>query len=417
MNPRHLAARIRSLAEQRPTQVRIVLGVAFLSLVTAAFSQQSGEPLLERFRRMSADAEKKGLAEPYKGITAAGKIEPGLFSIRSTGVSTEPVRKAAENLLSVLTREQREKSMFSADDDEWRKWMNQHFYVRQGVSFLEMNDSQREAAIGLLRASLSAKGLKLTRDIMRLNHTLGELNNNDFEQYGEWRYHITVMGKPSATEPWGWQLDGHHAIINYFVLGDQVVMSPVFTGSEPVIATSGKFKGTVILQDEQAGGLAMLNGLTEAQKNKAILSVSKTGNDNVGEAFKDNIVLDYAGVKGSDLSAAQKKQLTALIALYVDNMDDGHAKVKMDEVRKHLDRTYFAWIGGSEPGSVFYYRIHSPVILIEFDHQRPANLRHLAKDPNLPNPQHVHCVVRTPNGNDYGKDLLRQHYLQHPHGS
>lgn len=99
--------------------------------------------------------------------------------------------------------------------------MNQHFYVRQGVSFLEMSESQREAAIGLLRASLSAKGLKLTRDIMRLNYTLGELNNNDFEQYGEWLYWITIMGKPSATEPWGWQLDDQHIIINYFVPGDR----------------------------------------------------------------------------------------------------------------------------------------------------------------------------------------------------
>ena len=52
------------------------------------------------------------------------------------------------------------------------------------------------------------------------------------------------MGEPSANEPWGWQLDGHHAIINYFVLGDQVVMTPLFCGSEPVIATSGKYKGT-----------------------------------------------------------------------------------------------------------------------------------------------------------------------------
>jgi len=24
--------------------------------------------------------------------------------------------------------------------------------------------------------------------------------------------------------------------------------------------------------------------------------------------------------------------------------------------------------------------------------------------------RHVHSVVRTPNGNDYGKDLLRQHH-------
>jgi hypothetical protein len=86
----------------------------------------------------------------------------------------------------------------------------------------------------------------------------------------------------------------------------------------------------------------------------------------------------------------------------------------MDEVRAHLDRTHFAWIGGTEPGSVFYYRIQSPVIVIEFDHQRPVGLRHLI-DPSLPTREHVHTVVRTSNGNDYGKDLLRQHYARHPH--
>jgi hypothetical protein len=89
----------------------------------------------------------------------------------------------------------------------------------------------------------------------------------------------------------------------------------------------------------------------------------------------------------------------------------------MEEVRQHLDDTWFAWIGPSAPGSVYYYRIQSPVILIEFDHQTPANLRHLAKDPSAPNRQHIHAVVRTPNGNDYGKDLLRQHYLSHPHAT
>ena len=89
----------------------------------------------------------------------------------------------------------------------------------------------------------------------------------------------------------------------------------------------------------------------------------------------------------------------------------------MSEVERHLARTSFAWIGRTEPGSVFYYRIQSPVVLIEFDHQTPANLRHLAKNPSAPNPEHIHVVVRTPNGNDYGKDLLRQHYLQHKHSA
>jgi hypothetical protein len=390
---------------------RWILPLGFLSALLAVtlygYQGQAG------FAQRSRDAETRGLAEPFKGITARGEIETGLFPIRPSGVSTEPVRKAAEVFLAALTEDQRRKTMFEVDDPEWRKWMNQDFYVRQGMGFVDMTEAQREAAIGLLRASLSAKGLKLTRDVMRLNHTLGELSNNDFDRFGEWRYWITVMGTPSATEPWGWQFDGHHAIINYFVLGDQVVMTPNFYGSEPVIARAGKFQGTSVLQDEQNKGLAMVQSLTDAQRARAVINASKTANNNLTEAFKDNVVLDYAGLRGAELSAKQKDQLLELIALYVGNMDDGHARVKMDAVRAKLDDTSFAWIGKTEPGSVFYYRIHSPVILIEFDHQTPANLRQPGANP--PNPEHIHTVVRTPNGNDYGKDLLRQHYLAHPH--
>jgi hypothetical protein len=397
-----------------------VLGLAAVATFQpSAWTQpaQTHEQRAEAFRQRSIAAEKAGLAQPFKGLTVNGAIQPGLFAIKSTGVSTEPVRVAAEKLLGALTTKQRDTSTFAVDDEEWRKWMNQDFYVRQGVSFLEMTDAQRQVAIGLLKAGLSAKGLKQTRDVMRLNHTLGEMDHDDFDRYGEWRYHITVMGKPSATEPWGWQLDGHHAIINYFILGDQVVMTPFFAGSEPAVASSGKYNGTAVLQDEQASGLKMVNALSDAQRAKAILRVSKTGNENLAEAFKDNVVLDYAGLRVSEMTQAQRKQLVALVALYVENMDEGHARVKMEEVRGHLDNTWFAWIGKTEAGGVFYYRIHSPVVLVEFDHQVPANLKAYAKDPDAPNPQHIHTVVRTPNGNDYGKDLLRQHYLQHPHST
>ncbi len=407
------------------SRARLALAASYLLVLIALVpleplsSQQPETPQqrAERFRQRSIEAERTGLAESFKGITTAGAVEPGLFAIKSSGVSTEPVMKAAQAFLAALSSAQRAATMFDEDDAEWRKWMNQDFYVRQGVSFLQMTEAQREVAIGLLRASLSAKGLKQTRDIMRLNHTLGELNDNDFDRYGEWRYHITIMGTPSAREPWGWQFDGHHAIVNYFVLGDQVVMTPFFAGSEPVVAESGKYKGTAVLQDEQRAGLAMIESLTDAQRKQAILRVSKTGNENLTEAFKDNVVLDYAGIAASDLDAAQRTRLTDLIRLHVGAMDDGHANVKMDEVVRLLDRTRFAWVGDTRAGGVFYYRIHSPVVLIEFDHQVPANLRQFAKDPNAPNPQHIHVVVRTPNGNDYGKDLLRQHYVQHPHNT
>ncbi|MGH9662886.1 MAG: DUF3500 domain-containing protein [Bryobacteraceae bacterium] len=370
--------------------------------------------MAERYRQMSAEYERKGLAGPFKGITANGTVEPDLFGIHSTGVSTAPVRNAAGRFLASLTPEQRGRTMFAVDDPEWRKWMNQHFYVRQGVSFQEMTEPQRSSAFGLLEASLSARGLKLTRNIMRLNETLAELTN-DHRFLGEWLYFITVMGKPSASEPWGFQLDGHHAIVNYFVLGDQVVMTPFFAGSEPVTAPSGKYKGLSILQDEQNRGLDMLLALDGAERAKAILNPHKPRNYNLTEAFHDNVVLDYAGAHAADFPAPRRKQLLDLVELYVGNMDEGHARIKMDEVERRLDRTWFAWIGGSDDSSVYYYRIHSPVILIEFDHQRPANLARFAKDPSLPTRQHIHCVVRTPNGNDYGKDLLRQHYQSHAH--
>jgi Protein of unknown function (DUF3500) len=363
--------------------------------------------------RLSIAAQTRGLEEPFKGITADGTVEQGLFPIRSSGVSTTGVREAAAAFLASLQPEQRAGTTFAIDDDEWRKWMNQSFYVRQGVSFLEMSDAQREAAIGLMRAGLSARGLKLSRDIMHLNQTLAESTDN-FDEYGEYLYHVTIMGTPSATRPWGWQLDGHHLVINYFVLGDQVVMTPFFTGSEPIHATSGQYKGTSILQDEQAAGLAMVNALDDSQRGKAVLSFSKTGDNNLTEAWKDNVVLAWSGIRATELSAPQRARLLDLVALYVGNMDSGHARVKMDEVRANLDRTWFAWIGRTEPGSVFYYRIHSPVLLVEFDHQRPVARRHL-EDRAVPTLEHIHTVVRTPNGNDYGKDLLRQHYALQPH--
>jgi hypothetical protein len=391
------------------------VAAAVTALMAGFLSLASAQELTldERARRSTERWKARGLAEDYKGIHTQDGPIPDLFPIRSTGVSTEPVRRAAKGFLDSLDSGQRSKTIFPVDDEEWRVWMNRHLFFRQGVSLEELNEDQRAAAFSLLENSLSSKGLKLSFDIMNLNYTLGELTGNKFEEFNERLYWFTVMGEPSSHEPWGWQLDGHHLIINYFVLGDQVVMTPVFVGSEPVTATSGKYAGTAILQDEQDRGLAFLRSLNEMQHKQAVLKTSKDAVNNIAEAFTDNVVLDYAGVAASSFTDEQKAQFLDLIGLYVGNMDDGHARIKMGEVHNHIDETYFAWIGGTGDDSVFYYRIHSPVILIEFDHQKPANLDHLY--PPVPTRQHVHSVVRTPNGNDYGKDLLRQHYEEHPH--
>ncbi len=380
----------------------------FASLALAIAGSIVAEAQRRGTRKGGRNSGQQSLKEPFRGVSANDKIQKGLFKIESTGVTTKPVVEAAKAFLAGISPEQRERTSFEVDDIEWRSWDNRHFYKRKGVGFDEMDAKQRGLAFGLLQASLSAKGLKLSKDIMKLNGTLAELADN-FDEYGEWLYWITVMGEPSDTKPWGWQIDGHHLIINYFVLGDQVVMSPVFIGSEPVHATSGKFKGTIVMQEQQNAGEAFMRSLSKKQQAEATLTKIKDQNNAVSQAYKDNINLDYAGLRADQLSESQQKGLLALVKTFVGTMSDGHARIKMDEVKQHLDQTYFAWVGGVGPQAVFYYRVHSPVLLIEFDHERRVAPFRSA----TPTRDHIHAVLRTPNGNDYGKDLLRQHIQQH----
>lgn len=359
-----------------------------------------------------AEREKAALAEPFVGVTADGKVGKELFEIKSTGVSTKELVDAANKFLAALTDEQRKKSTFPVDDDEWRRWANQHSLPRQGVTFEELDEKQRKLAFEMIGAGLSARGLKTTQDIMKLNHTIAELSGRHGEYgYGRWSYHLTFMGEPSETKPWGWQFDGHHCIINYFLLADQVVVTPMFLGSEPVWADEGDYAGTIVLQEEQDAGFALAKSLTDAQKKKAVMKSVKDGTNSKTEAFSDNVVIPYEGISVSELDDQQQEKFLHLCEQWIGNIREGHAKVKMAEIKAHLDKTYFAWVGEMKEDSVFFYRIHSPVVLIEFDHQRPIALRRSGEATR----NHIHATIRTPNGNDYGKDLLRQHLLKHPH--
>lgn len=373
----------------------IGLGVTGLVVAAAALAQPGG--FGQRMQQV--------LAQPFTGLTSDGEIESGLFSLESSGASTAAVRRAAEEFLAALTDEQRARTMFPVDDSEWRNWANVHLFARQGVSLREMTEAQRERAYRLIRAGLSERGYETSRDIMRLNHTIAEIVDN-FDDYGDDLYFFTIMGEPSADEPWGWQLDGHHLVVNYFVVGDQVVMTPTFMGSEPVRADGGKYAGTVIMQPEQDKALAFMQSLDNQQRQDAILSAEKGRGENRAEMMSDNVTVPYEGLPATRLDTAQRQALIDLVHTYIGQMDDAHADLKMEEIMAHLDRTWFAWKGRVEADGVFYYRIMSPVIYIEFDHQGPVALD---TPRNIPTRNHIHSVVRTPNGNDYGKDLLRQH--------
>ena len=262
--------------------------------------------------------EKEALKEPYRGIFSNDEPYNDLFPLKKTGVSTKPVVAAAHSFLSTLKPEQKSNTVFDVQSDQWRMWSNvdNGIYLRQGISIGEMTKNQRLAAFELLQASLSAKGLQFSKDIMKTDQTLRELNNGN-PIYDEELYYLTVMGEPSLIEPWGWQLDGHHLIINYFVLKDQVVMSPVFMGAEPVFTTTGKYQGNTLFQDEQNLGLKLMQSLPAEQQQQATLAIQKARHDALTEAFKDNTTLSYEGLKCADLSADHKSELLVLIEQYI----------------------------------------------------------------------------------------------------
>lgn len=361
-------------------------------------------------------------AAPFTGLTTDGQVQEGLFSLQPEDAPADGMREAAVALLQQLSAAQRAAMCLPVDSDLWRHWQNTELYVEHhGLRLDEADTPARAAVMDVVRASLSARGYELTRDVMRLNRFLGDLVGGP-AVLGEWAYSFCLYGQPSASQPWGWQLFGHHLSLNCLLIGSQMVLSPTFLGAEPAYADTGPFAGTRLFEEEERGGLALMRSLTAEQQRRALVAHSMVNGDlppgrrhfadnlHLGGAFQDNRIVPYEGLRADGMSALQRRELLALSAAYLAGLPPGPHSARLAQVERHLADTYFCWIGGFDERSAFYYRIQSPVIFIEFDHHAGVFLTNEA-----PAKFHVHTIVRTPNGNDYGTDLLRQHYRLAPH--
>jgi hypothetical protein len=361
-------------------------------------------------------------AEPFRGITTDSHVIPDLYALRPEGAPTQAMVDAVAHLLARLTPEQQQACCFPIDSKQWRHWQNTELYVEHyGLRLDEVAQPLRDAVMAVLRASMSEHGYNLSRDTMRLNAFLGDLVGGPTVM-GEWSYIFCLFGTPSTSEPWGWQLFGHHLCLNCLVIGEQMVLTPAFWGAEPSYADHGPFAGIRLFQDDERAGLTLMRSFNAAQQQRAIVAHSMMGGDlpegrrhfadnlHLGGAFQDNRIVPYEGLKADTLTAAQRRDLMDLIGNYLKPLPAGPMAARMAEIERHLGETHFCWIGGFNETSAFYYRVQSPVIFIEFDHHAGVFLTN-----QQPAKFHVHTIVRTPNGNDYGIDLLRLHYKHAPH--
>jgi hypothetical protein len=379
--------------------------------------------LLPEVPAWELSAGQRHYRDPFVGITEAGQPRRGLYSLTDTGERPREAVAAAMAYLDELAPYQLTLAQLPMDSPDWRLWTNAiPTWNPKGMRLERLDAALRSLALRVIEASLSPAGYALVRSAMQLNGALGELVDDYRDTLTEFNYWFTVFGDPGSGEPWGWQLMGHHLDLHHVFVDSQVTFAPVFIGAEPTVAVSGTYEGVRALDKETQRGLDLRRALSQDQEQDFLLSATLSPEDlpdelagpwngrHVGAAGRDNLVLPPEGIEVSRLTRDQRDLLVDLLRVYLDRMPTAHADAKLDQLLRHLDETRFVWRGGHDDIAPFYYRVHSPVLLVEYDNHPGVFLGNEA-----PARFHVHTIVREPNGNDYATDLLAQHYALH-HG-
>ncbi|KAF3386590.1 hypothetical protein F1880_000333 [Penicillium rolfsii] len=365
------------------------------------------------------------LQEPFKGVTTdgkelncmrrAGNVRPDLFTLQDEDVPIQQIVDATQSFLSLLDEKQKEAVCYHIDSPQWRTWSNPEFLLsHKGVRLDEVTPSIRDAVMNILKTTLSPEGYSKAVSAMRINHFLGELVQSP-RVMNEFSYNFALFGRPSTTRPWGWSFYGHHLCLNIFLYKGQIIASPWFTGAEPNEIDAGPYAGTRIMQVEEKLGLQLMQSLSgELQSRARVFAEMKDPAMPIGRwnkddqrhvcgAYRDNREVPYEGILASTFSTEQKELMYGILEQYLLYLPAKARAMKIEQVRKFEAETYFCWIGGYGDEDAFYYRIQSPVILIEFDHHSGVFLNN-----EEPKKFHIHTLLRTPNAGDYGHALRAQ---------
>jgi len=321
------------------------------------------------------------------------------------GINAHEIGKeleAATNaLISSLDENQANSLSFDFDNELRKDWQ----FVpmdRKGLSFAQMKPHQRLLAMSLLQTPLSHRGYSQSVQIMAMEQILHELENANPRRDPQ-KYHLFVFGKPSSTETWGWRIEGHHLSISFTIVdGKTVVSTPAFFGTNPAEVREGAQQGLRVLGREEDLGRKLVTLLSVEQKKTAIISESAPP-DIINGPGRDASPLEPAGIAASEMNEPQSAILRELIESYVGKLRYELATADMKKIDDAgFDKIHFAWAGQLRVGKPHYYRVQGPTFILEYDNtQNGAN--------------HVHCVWRDFK-NDFGADLLKEHYQAQPHG-
>jgi hypothetical protein len=265
---------------------------------------------------------------------------------------------------------------------------------RPGVRMGELGSDERGAVHALLRVVLSPMGYQKVLDIMAADQTLAD--SGVPYAAGLDVYTVALFGPPSATTPWMLQFGGHHLGLNVTFVGDRAVCAPLHTGILPARfeANGRTVRG---LGRENDTAFDLVASFTSEQLRSAMIDHDVS--DLVCGPGRPDAVVPRAGLRGADMTDAQRNILFALAREWVGMLNDAHSAQRLADIHGSLGDTWFAWSGPTthEPGQngESYFRLHGPSLVIEHAPQGNQGGYRL----------HVHTVMRDMD-NDYGRQLL-----------
>lgn len=327
----------------------------------------------------------------------------------TTSQTISDTAKAAEEFLSTLSDEQKEQVLYDYNDEtKSTSWSNfpVTFVERSGIKLGDLGETQRAAALKVLKALLNDEAYAKVTGIMAGDQYLKD--NANASDLGNTQYNIAFFGSPSTTNDWSIQFGGHHVGINATFSNGAITFAPTHLGTQPTTYTDSNGQTQSALGDMYQTAFDFYNSLTDEQKQKLY-----QGEEVKNLTCAPSDTCDYptgTGIKGSELTDEQKQLLLKVIANWTNLADSETTQATMDQISATLDDTYVNWSGATvydtSQGKGIYFQISGPKVYIELasqDNDAGATVSGVQTS----GWGHIHTIYRDPT-NDYAGSVTQQ---------